>query len=221
VAWRSDSARVLDVPMIDFILDVERRIAGTDLASTSAFTLNASFGPGPITMADISQLYPYENNVLRAVRITGKQLRDYLEFSARYFRQSTHPDSLIDYRVPGFNFDIVAGVDYTIDITQPIGSRITMLTRHGSPVTDAMTFTMALNDYRQSGGGGYSMLRGAPLIYDRQQSIRQLLVDEVQRKGVIKPEDYSSLNWRLAPDSLVGPAYRAMRRSAFDRPRAP
>lgn len=221
VAWRSDSARVRDVPIIDFILDVERRVAGTDLASTSAFTLNAGFGPGPVTMSDISQLYPYENNVLRAVRITGKQLRDYLEFSARYFRQTSQPDSLIDSRIPGFNFDIVSGVDYTIDVTKPIGSRITSLTRDGTPVDDAMIFTMALNDYRQSGGGGYSMLRAAPLIYDRQQSIRQLLVDEVQRRGRIEPASYSVVNWRIAPDSIVGALYRAMRRGPFDRPRSP
>ena len=220
VAWRADSARVMDTPIIDFVLEVQRRAANSDLASTSAFNLNAEFGPGAITRADIAELYPYENNRLRAVRITGKQLRDYLEFSARYFRANPRPDSLIDPSIPGFNFDIVAGVDYVIDLTRPIGERITQLTRSGRPVTDTDTFTMALNDYRQSGGGGYSMLQGAPLVYDQDQIIRELLIEEVGRAGTLRPADYFGRNWRIVPDSMAGAAYRSMRRLPYDRPRA-
>jgi len=221
VVWRSDSARVRDVAITDFVLEVQRRAAGADLASNAAFTLNAEFGPGAITMANLAELYPYENNVLRAVRISGRQLREYLEFSARYFRERAPLDSLIDPSVPGFNFDVVSGVDYDIDISRPIGSRITRLERNGRPVTDADSFTMALNDYRQSGGGGYAMLRGAPVVYDRQEVIRDLLIEEVQRRGTIHPADYHRVNWRIVPDSLAGAAYRSMRRLPYDRPRAP
>jgi 2',3'-cyclic-nucleotide 2'-phosphodiesterase/3'-nucleotidase len=220
-AWSADSARVKDTPILDFLLEVMRRVSGADLASSAAFSLNASFGPGAITQADMAELYPYENNVLRAIRISGRQLRDYLEFSARYFRAGAPLDSIIDPSVPGFNFDIVAGVDYGIDLTKPIGSRVVGLSRNGKPVADSDIFTMALNDYRQSGGGGYSMLRGAPLVYDQQQVIRDLLVDEVRRKGALNPDDYFTQSWRLLPDSIAGPVYRAMRRGPFDRPPAP
>lgn len=219
VAWRSDSARVRDVPIIDFVLEVQRRVAGADVASNAAFSLNADFGPGEITMADMAELYPYENNVLRAIRVTGRQLREYLEHSARYYRAGATGDSLVDPNVAGFNFDIVSGVDYVIDISRPVGARITSLTRNGRPVADGDSLTMAINDYRQSGGGGYSMLRGAPVVYDRQEVIRDLLVEEVRRRGVLNPEDYHRVNWRLAPESLVGAAYRSMRRLPYDRPR--
>ncbi len=218
--WDSDSARVRDTPIIDFVLEVTRRAAGADLASVAAFNLNARFGPGPITIANMAELYPYENNVLRAIRISGKQLRDYLEFSSRYFRERAAGDSLIDGAVPGFNYDVVAGVNYVLDISRPVGSRITSLTRNGQPVQDGDSFTMALHDYRQQGGGGFAMLSGAPVVYDKRETIRQLLIDEVKRKGTLRPEDYFVKNWRLAPDTLVGPAYRAMRRGAFDRPRS-
>ena len=221
VAWRADSARVGDTPIIDFVNEVQRRVSGADLSATSAFNLNAAFGPGPITMADMAELYPYDNNVLRVVRISGRQLRDYLEFSARYFRDPVTADSVVDPRVPGFNFDIVAGVEYVLDLTRPVGARVATLTRNGRPVDDTDTFTMALNDYRQSGGGGYAMLAGAPLVLDQQQSIRQLLIDEIQRRGMIRPEDYFTRSWRLAPDSLAGAAYRSMRRLPFDRPAPP
>jgi 2',3'-cyclic-nucleotide 2'-phosphodiesterase/3'-nucleotidase len=220
VAWRADSARVVDTPIVDFVLEVERRTAGADLASVAAFSLNASFGPGPITVAKMAELYPYENNVLRAVRISGRQLRAYLEFSSRYFRERAAADSLIDAAIPGYNYDIVAGVDYVLDISKPIGARVTTLLRNGRPVSDTDSFTMALHDYRQQGGGGFAMLQGAPVVYDHQEQIRQLLIDEIRRKGTLNPGDYFTQNWRLAPDSMVGTAYRAMRRLPSDRPPA-
>ncbi|MEA2764282.1 MAG: 2,3-cyclic-nucleotide 2-phosphodiesterase / 3-nucleotidase / 5-nucleotidase [Gemmatimonadaceae bacterium] len=196
--WNADSARVKDTPLIDFILETERKAAGSDLASTAAFSTDVTMGLGPITIAQVAQLYPYDNT-LRAVRITGRQLRDYLEFSSRYFRTLTSPTAPLetDPQVPGYNFDIVSGVDYALDISKPVGYRVTRLDYKGAPVRDTDTFTMALNNYRQTGGGGYAMLSGAPVVYDRQQEIRQLLIDEVKRRGALKQEDYFTPNWLL------------------------
>lgn len=196
--WATDSARLRDTPLIDFILETERKAAGTDLASTAAFATDVSLTPGPITIAQVAQLYPYDNT-LRAVRITGKQLREYLEFSARYYRTPTSPTSPLESNpeIPGYNFDIVSGVDYTIDVARPIGSRITRLEYKGRPVVDSDTFSMALNNYRQTGGGGYAMLSGAPVVYDHQQEIRQLLIDEVRARGTLRQSDYFAQNWTL------------------------
>ena len=216
VAWRGDSARVRDVPLTDFILEVQRRATGADLASTAAFSLDASLDAGPISVAELARLYPYDNT-LRAVRISGRQLREYLEHSARYYRTLSAGGTgggLIDPTVPGYNFDIIAGADYTIDISRPLGSRVTALGVRGRPVTDTDSFTLALNNYRQTGGGSYTMLAGAPVVYDREQEIRQLLIEEVQRRGTIRPEEYFVRNWELAPAEAVGRAYAEMHRSA-------
>jgi 2',3'-cyclic-nucleotide 2'-phosphodiesterase (5'-nucleotidase family) len=197
VAWRADSARLRDTPLVDFILETERKATRADLASTPAYSLDASLDAGPITIAEISRLYPYDNT-LRSVRITGKQLRDYLDFSSRYYSsldQSGRP--VVDPGIPGYNYDIIAGADYTLDLTKPIGSRVTSLTVKGRPVVDTDTFTLALNNYRQSGGGGYAMLSGAPVVYDKQQDLRQLLIDEVITRKTIRPEDYFTQNWKL------------------------
>jgi 2',3'-cyclic-nucleotide 2'-phosphodiesterase (5'-nucleotidase family) len=196
--WSGDSARVKDTPLIDFILETERKAAGTDLASTAAFSTSAALGPGPINIAQVAQLYPYDNT-LRAVRITGKQLRDYLEFSSRYYRTVASPTAVLetDPNVPGYNFDIVSGVDYSLDISKPVGFRVTQLNYKGAPVRDTDTFTMALNNYRQTGGGGYAMLSGAPVVYDKQQEIRQLLIDEVRRHGTLRQADYFNQHWTL------------------------
>lgn len=196
--WTADSARIRDTPLIDFILETERKAAGADLASTAAFSLDARLGPGPISIAQVAQLYPYDNT-LRAVRISGKQLRDYLEFSSRYYRTVASPTSPLETErsIPGYNFDIVSGVDYVIDVSKPVGFRITELNYKGVPVKDTDTFTLALNNYRQTGGGGYAMLSGAPVVYDKQQEIRQLLIDEVRRRSVLRQEDYFAPNWSL------------------------
>ena len=203
VAWRADSARVVDTPLMDFILEVERSAAGAQLASTAAFSLDASLAAGPITVARLAALYPYDNT-LRAVKISGAQLRAYLEQSARYFRRTADGRFGVDASIPGYNYDMVAGVDYTIDVSRPIGERIVALTFNGRPVAATDTFTMALNNYRQTGGGGFSMLRDAPVVYDRQLEIRQLLIDEVRRKGTISPADYFHPNWRIVPASAIG-----------------
>ncbi|HVX39536.1 MAG TPA: 5'-nucleotidase C-terminal domain-containing protein [Gemmatimonadaceae bacterium] len=209
VAWHADSARVVDTPLIDFILEVERRASGAELASTAAFSLDASIAPGPVPLARIAALYPYDNT-LRAVRITGQQLREYLEWSARYFRALPGGGFGVDRAIPGYNYDIVSGVEYTIDVSRPVGARITKLEYQGHAVAPTDTFTMAVNNYRQSGGGGYAMLRDAPVVYDRQLEIRQLLIDEARRAGTLRPTDYFHPNWRIEPAAAVGPLFHSM-----------
>ncbi|MEO5903536.1 MAG: 5'-nucleotidase C-terminal domain-containing protein [Gemmatimonadaceae bacterium] len=204
VAWKGDSARLRDTPLIDLILEVERKAAGTDLASTAAFTLDAALPSGNITTAKIAQLYPYDNT-LRAVRVTGKQLRDYLDFSSRFYTGAMAGRApATNKEIPGYNFDIVSGVDYTLDLTKPVGSRVTSLIYKGKRVVDTDSFTMALNNYRQTGGGGYAMLRDAPVVYDKQQEIRQLLIDEVRTRQELKSADYFHQNWTLVYPGATG-----------------
>ncbi|MBX6364287.1 MAG: 5'-nucleotidase C-terminal domain-containing protein [Gemmatimonadetes bacterium] len=200
-------ARVEDTPILDFINEVQRKVTGADLSATAAFTLSAKIPEGPITMADIAGLYIYDNT-LKAIRITGRQLREYLEKSAEYYRGWPAADggTVTDFDVPGYNFDVVSGVDYTIDLSKPVGRRITSLTYHGRPVTPEQTFTLALNNYRQTGGGGYAMIAGAPVVYDRQQDIRELLVEEIRRRGTIRPGDYFHRNWRIVPAAAAARA---------------
>jgi 2',3'-cyclic-nucleotide 2'-phosphodiesterase (5'-nucleotidase family) len=211
VAWRADSARVVDTPLIDFILDVERKATGAQLASTAAFSLDANISPGPVTVSRIAALYPYDNT-LRKIRISGRQLRDYLEYSARYFRTDAKGVVGVDPSIPGYNFDIVGGADYTIDVSKPVGSRITRLEYRGHAVAPTDSFTFALNNYRQTGGGGYAMLAGSRNLDDRQLEIRQLLIDEVRARRTLNPADYLHHNWELLPNAAVASAYGSMHR---------
>jgi 2',3'-cyclic-nucleotide 2'-phosphodiesterase/3'-nucleotidase/5'-nucleotidase len=213
VAWRADSARVVDTPLLDFVLEVERRAANADLAAAAAFSLDASIDSGAITAARMQALYPYDNT-LRAIRISGRQLRDYLEFSARYYVTAATGAITIDPKVPGYNFDVVAGADYVLDLSRPQGRRVTKLEVRGEPVAPTDSFTLALTNYRQTGGGGYSMIAGAPVVYDKQEDIRQLLTDEVRRRGTLRPQDYYTRHWHIEPSGAVGALYAQMRGGA-------
>jgi 2',3'-cyclic-nucleotide 2'-phosphodiesterase (5'-nucleotidase family) len=206
--WSTDSGRVIDTPLADLILDVERRTAHSDLASTAVFDVGAKIDSGPISVGEIARLYPYENT-LSAVRITGAQLRAYLEYSARYYGTFGTGEPPVHTDVPGYNFDVVSGADYTIDLSRPVGSRITSLSVRGRPVSDADTFTLALNNYRRSGGGGYAMLKDAPEVYTSTAEIRDLLIAEVERRKHISPRDYFLRNWSIVPAAAIPPAYLA------------
>ena len=213
--WSGDSARVRDVPVTDFVLEVMRKTAHADLAAGSAFTF-AGLDSGTISIADLARLYPYDNT-LRAVRISGAQLRAYLEQAARYY--GTLGDTaqpVIDPHIPGYNFDIVAGADYTLDLSRPFGSRVTRLRFRGRDVAPSDSFTMALNNYRQTGGGGYSMLAGAPVVFHGDDEIRILLEREVRTRGRIDPADYYHRNWKIVPAAAVARAYRAGRATAYE-----
>lgn len=196
----ASEARVRDTPLMDFINEVQRRATGADLSAAAAFRLDAALPRGPITIADVAGVYIYENT-LRAVRITGAQLKAFLEKSAEYYRGWPPPGggTVTNFDVPGYNFDVVSGVDYVIDLSRPVGNRIVELRYQGQPVRPDQTFTMAVNSYRQSGGGGYTMLANAPVVYDRGEDIRELLIEEVRRRGEIRPGDDFRENWRIVP----------------------
>ncbi|HEX6937800.1 MAG TPA: 5'-nucleotidase C-terminal domain-containing protein [Longimicrobiales bacterium] len=207
--WDAREARVRDTPILDFINEVQRRATGADLSATAAFNLSAAIPEGDVTVADLAGLYIYDNT-LKVIRITGAQLDAYLEHSARYYRGWPTPDGgpVTDPEVPGYNFDVVSGVDYVIDLSRPVGDRVTGLRYRGAPVRPDQTFTLAVNNYRQGGGGGYTMIADAPVVYDRQEDIRELLIEEVRRRGTIRPEDYFRENWRLLPVEAAEAARR-------------
>jgi len=196
--WSARYARVEDTPIIDLVNEVQRRVAGAQLSSTAAFNPHAGFGPGFVRLREVAALYPYENT-LRAVRIDGATLVRYLEQSVRYFRTFTPGGPVINDSVPGFNYDVVSGVSYVIDLTRPPGSRILQLTYQGRLVQPTDVFTLALNNYRQGGGGGFEMLTRLPVVYDRGENIRDLLVEAVRSAGTLRAAEFFRDSWRIIP----------------------
>ncbi len=90
-----------------------------------------------------------------------------------------------------------ARLTYDIDIAQAVGSRIKNLRYAGSPVDPAASFVVAINNYRQPGGGSFPGVTTAPVVYNAQVEIRQLLIDWVTANKVIDPRLFSTTDWRL------------------------
>ncbi|MBA2671739.1 MAG: 5'-nucleotidase C-terminal domain-containing protein, partial [Gemmatimonadetes bacterium] len=202
--WSARTARVEDTPILDLINEVQRSVTGSDLSAASAFTLTARLPSGPITVADVAGLYVYDNT-LKAVRLSGEQLRAYLEKSAEYYLPCPEARCarVTNPAIPGYNFDVVSGVDYTLDISRPVGQRVVQLERDGRPVSPTDSFTLAVNNYRASGAGGFNMIAEAPVVYDRGEGIRELLIREIERRGRISPEAFHIRNWRIVPAGLT------------------
>jgi 2',3'-cyclic-nucleotide 2'-phosphodiesterase/3'-nucleotidase len=212
--WTSELSRTRDTPILDLINEMQRRVTGAELSATAAFSLTSRIPRGPITVADVAGLYIYDNT-LKALRVSGAQLRAFLEKSAEYYLPcpASACARLTNPAVPGYNFDVVSGVDYALDLTRPVGQRVVRLERDGRPVAAADSFTIAVNNYRASGSGGYSMLLGAPVVYDRGESIRDLLIADLQRRGRISPSDVFRKNWEIVPAALADRAAAEQRAS--------
>ncbi len=196
--WSARTARAEDTPIIDYVNDVQRRQAGTQLSSTAVFNDRATLGTGLARMRDVAGIYPYENT-LKGVRIDGTRLKAYLEQSSSYFRTYRPGQRIINDSIPSYNFDIVSGVSYTIDLSQPVGSRILQLSYQGRLVQPTDTFTLALNNYRQGGGGGFRMLAGLPVVYDRDENIRDLLIEATRKADTLNADAYRDNSWRIIP----------------------
>jgi len=130
--------------------------------------------------------------------LTGQQLKDALEHSAKYFREYEPGKSvseLVDQRIPGFNFDIAEGVTYDIDLTKPFGQRTQNLKFKGQPLNPTQKLRVVTNNYRVNGGGGYTMYKEAPVIYRSSAEVRELIIDWVERNKKIPIQ--TDHNWRI------------------------
>ncbi|MEU7782587.1 bifunctional metallophosphatase/5'-nucleotidase [Micromonospora parva] len=211
-------SRYRDTPILDFINHVQTEVVGAALAGTAyadlpvlsiaaPFSRTAVFPAGDVKIRDVAGLYVYDNT-LEAVVLSGAEVRAYLEYSAKYFRTlapgaPVDPEQISDPAVPDYNYDVFSGVDYDIDISKPVGQRITRLVLAGTdtPVADNAQFVVAVNNYRRSGGGNFPGIVKTQ-VYNAQQEIRQLLIDWAQAKGTIDPADFFQPNWRLVREGV-------------------
>ncbi|WP_274916219.1 bifunctional metallophosphatase/5'-nucleotidase [Streptomyces sp. WZ-12] len=214
----AQQAPVKDTPILDFIAYVQaeavrKALAGSAhaalpvLSQASCFSRTAKVPAGDVSIRSMAALYPFDNT-LQARVLTGKQLREYLEFSARYYVR-TAPGGPVDParitnadNTPDYNYDAVSGVAYEIDIAKPVGQRIGQLTFDGKPVADAARFVLAVNNYRASGGGGFPHVASAEQVWQTSEEIRNLIIAWVKASGVIDPAVFARVGWRLTRDGV-------------------
>src|SRR5216684_3566673 len=189
--------RFKDTAIIDLIQRVQLEAGHADVSLAAAFNLSARIPKGQVTVRDIAGLYEYENTLV-TMELTGQQLKDALEHSARYFREYESGKSLaelVDQSIPGYNFDMAEGVTYELDVTKPFGQRIQSLKFKGQPLSPTQKLKVVTNNYRVNGGGGFTMYKDAPVIYRSSEEVRELIIDWVERHKNIPTE--ANNNWRI------------------------
>lgn len=194
--------RVMDTPLVDAVHQVQMHYAKADVSFTAMFNPRVEVPKGPVTVRQIAALYIYENQ-LYALEGDGRMVKAALEVSARYFRSC--PDAacsqgrLIKRGIPGFNFEMAEGVEYEIDLRRPEGDRIMNLRYRGRPLRPEQKLRLAVNSYRAGGSGGYTMFKGARVLWRSSRDVRDLMVEYyTQRK---KLPGLASGNWRIVPEA--------------------
>ncbi|WP_237204604.1 5'-nucleotidase C-terminal domain-containing protein [Rothia nasimurium] len=215
-----------DTAVLDFINmvqteEVTRALTGTQyeglpvIAEASPFSRTAVFKQGDVTIADMASLYIYDNT-LYAVELTGAQLKDYLEWSARYYKQQEPGAEITDWStvtnalyegatrgIPDYSYDVLSGVNYHINISKPVGERIEgLILPDGTALADDQKVILALNNYRWSGGSGYPHVTAAPIVYEEQKAVRDLMIDWAITNKTIDPATFFVKNWTVGTSSL-------------------
>jgi 2',3'-cyclic-nucleotide 2'-phosphodiesterase / 3'-nucleotidase len=204
---------------------VKKAIQGTDYAKYPVLSAAAPFksggrqGPtyytdipsGPIAIKNVADLYIYPNT-LKAMLLTGAEVREWLEMSAGQFNQidpkGAAQQEVINNAFPSFNFDTIDGVTYELDLTQPAkydgkgavasatARRVQNLRFDGKPIDEAAKFIVATNNYRAYGGGNFPGLTAAKVIIDAPEENREALVEYLAANPKFNPN--ADGNWRIA-----------------------
>ncbi len=198
-------------------LYAEKMVKGTPydglpiLSAIAPFRVGGRPGPdyytdvkaGPVAIKDAADLYFYPN-MLTIVKLKGSEVREYLEKSARLFNQidpaKTGPQPLIG-SMPAYNFDILFGLTYTIDVTQPSrygrgteveapdARRISDVLYKGQPLDDNQDYLIVTNNYRSNGGGEFPRMDGSAIALVAPETNRDVLIDYIRSTKELTPDN--------------------------------
>jgi len=224
-------AHLRDEPALEIIAEAQRAYVKNALKETeykdlpilsavAPFKAGGRPGPdfytdipaGPLTLRHVADLYVYPN-VISAVKMNGGQIREWLEMSTRIFNQIKPdiraPQPLVNDFIPSYNFDVLDGVTFKIDLTQPSrygrggqwerpeAQRIRDLRFNDRSVSEQDEFIVATNNYRANGGGSFPGLDGSNVVLTSTDTVQQALSAYLIEAGEITPTTNNS--WSFEP----------------------
>ena len=213
---------------VDLINSVQLELTNADISFTAPLSFNATIKEGEIFVKDMFNLYRYEN-LLYTITMSGKEIKDYLEFSyGNWFNQmKDEKDHLLRFNVDErgnivysqrsnspelyerfYNFDAAAGIDYEVDVTKPIGERVNIIKLSDGRKFDlSAKYKVAVNSYRGNGGGDHLTV-GAKipkdelskrLISSTDKDLRYYMMKWIEEEKIVTPKLIG--NWKVEPEN--------------------
>ena len=202
-----------DTGLSSFINDVEQHYSGADVVTFSFDHQKARMNKGDIKKKDIIFNYRYAGGDVTVYELTGKQLKEYMEWSANYFDTIQPGDTEYRYNAERkkskyVTYDIFGGVNYKIDLRNPQGSKIVDLTlADGKPVTDDMKLKVGMNSYRfaqLNGKGGIWEGQKIPVLWEskvamgrEKGTIQNMMIDYITNVKKGKIDGQSHNRWEI------------------------
>lgn len=202
-----------DTGLSSFINDVEQHYSGADVVTFSFDHQKARMNKGDIKKKDIIFNYRYAGGDVTVYEMTGKQLKEYMEWSANYFDTIQPGDTEYRYNAERkkskyVTYDIFGGVNYKIDLRNPQGSKIVGLTlANGKPITDDMKLKVGMNSYRfaqLNGKGGIWEGQQIPVLWEskvamgrEKGTIQNMMIDYITNVKKGKIDGLSHNRWEI------------------------
>lgn len=208
---------------IDLIHRLQLDISGAQVSFCAPLSFLAEIKEGNIRVSDMFNLYKYEN-MLYVMELTGKEIKDYLEMSyAHWTHQMKNADDHLlllrkesgygergKFQHPSYNFDSAAGIRYTVDVTQPEGKKLHIISMaDGTPFASDKVYRVALNSYRGNGGGDL-LTKGAGIpkeklaeriVFSTDKDLRYYLMKYIEQVKVLNPVVLNQ--WKFVPEEWV------------------
>ncbi|QLG42513.1 bifunctional metallophosphatase/5'-nucleotidase [Paenibacillus sp. E222] len=186
-------------PFIAFVHQVQMEATGAQISNTALLSEEARGFGSLITVRDVLSNFIYPNT-LTVLELRGQDIRDALEQTARYFEVEASGEVVVNpaYMQPKpqhYNYDMWAGVEYELDISKPVGSRVVKLEREGIPVAMDATYSVVMNSYRAAGGGDYAMYPGKKVLHEGATDMAALVEDYIRRHQPLTVEHAN--NWKV------------------------
>jgi 2',3'-cyclic-nucleotide 2'-phosphodiesterase/3'-nucleotidase len=219
-----------DSPFVDLIHQIQLDITDADISFAAPLTFNTKIEAGKIFVKDMFKLYKYEN-LLYTMSLSGQEIKNILEYSAAIWfnKMIDENDDLLKFAKDDsgklkwsersnspmleerfYNFESAAGINYTVDVTKPIGERVNISTlSNGSEFELTKNYKVALNSYRGNGGGGHLTI-GAKIprtelasrvITSTEKDLRYYMMKWIEKEETVNPK--SDNNWEILPKEWI------------------
>ena len=190
------AGRVMDTAVMDLINQIQLENSGADVSAAALFKDTSDLPAGDINYGNIFDIYKFDNTLYR-VQVTGAELKAYMEWSAECYNQWVEGDINISFdpEYPDYLYDMFAGVDYEIDLSQPKGERIKNVMFKGEPLADDQVLTLAVNNYRYSSALKAQGIISGTKEWESSNSIRDMIVAYFAEHSPVAPTVDN--NWKI------------------------